>query len=243
MRVASSTSVASHPTASSVSIIPTATQHLPSPLPSHSINSSPTQSISTAMSSNPTSTANNLSNLPTSASYGNSVYPAFATFVTPTKHSGVNPVYSITANSNVTFKWTYSYLLVQPVSLTLNAVGPNSVTYPITVMEGAATSAVWNLGNASTPSAPLMNGFYKIQLYDQRGVSAGYVPGWLSPCTTLSVGLYTPDFYDPYTTISSFCPLCFYNAASSFRESFGPIMITFSISLLSSVLFLINVLR
>lgn len=140
------------------------------------------------------------SDLPTSSSFGNTVYAGSVTFATPTKSGSVSPLYPIQTAANVTFQWGYTALRVRPVNLTLNAVGPNSVTVDITAMDGSATEAVWNLGSVPTDT-PLMNGYYKIQLFDQRGVSVDYSPGWMSPCTTLSIALYSPDLYDPITTI------------------------------------------
>ncbi|KAL7325918.1 hypothetical protein PS15p_208337 [Mucor circinelloides] len=140
------------------------------------------------------------SDLPTSSSFGNSIYAGAVTFATPTKSGSVSPLYPIQSAANVTFKWGYTALRVRPVNLTLNAVGPNSVTVDIAALNGSATEAVWNLGSIPTDT-PLMNGYYKIQLYDQRGVSVDYSPGWMVPCTTLSIALYSPDLYDPITTV------------------------------------------
>lgn len=140
------------------------------------------------------------SDLPTSSSFGNSIYAGAVTFATPTRSGSVSPLYPIQSTVNVTFKWGYTALRVRPVNLTLNAVGPNSVTVDIAALNGSATEAVWNLGSVPT-NTPLMNGYYKIQLYDQRGVSVDYSPGWMVPCTTLSIALYSPDLYNPITTV------------------------------------------
>ncbi|KAL7312789.1 hypothetical protein PS15m_008514 [Mucor circinelloides] len=181
------------------------------------------------------------SDLPTSSSFGNSIYAGAVTFATPTKSGSVSPLYPIQSAANVTFKWGYTALRVRPVNLTLNAVGPNSVTVDIAALNGSATEAVWNLGSVPTDT-PLMNGYYKIQLYDQRGVSVDYSPGWMVPCTTLSIALYSPDLYDPITTVSGYCPLCFYSVGSSFREAFGPIAMAVGIAVLTSMIVLINIL-
>ncbi|GAN04855.1 conserved hypothetical protein [Mucor ambiguus] len=181
------------------------------------------------------------SDLPTSSSFGNSIYAGAATFATPTRSGSVSPLYPIQSAANVTFKWGYTALRVRPVNLTLNAVGPNSVTVDIAALNGSATEAVWNLGSVPIDT-PLMNGYYKIQLYDQRGVSVAYSPGWMVPCTTLSIALYSPDLYDPITTVSGYCPTCFYSAGISFREAFGPIAVAIGIAALTSTLVLINLL-
>ncbi|CEP10105.1 hypothetical protein [Parasitella parasitica] len=181
------------------------------------------------------------SDLPTSSSFGNSIYAGAVTFATPTRSGSVLPLYPIQSAANVTFKWGYTALRVRPVNLTLNAVGPNSETVDITAIDGSATEAVWNFGSLPTET-PLINGYYKIQLYDQRGVSVDYSPGWMVPCTTLSIALYSPDFYDPITTMTGYCPTCFYNAGSSFHEAFVPIAAATGIALITSVLVLANVL-
>lgn len=157
------------------------------------INTAP-QASSSAGASGSASGSDPLAGEPTSSSYGNSIYAGSATFVTPTGSASVSPMYRINSMENVTFIWSFESVLVHPVSLTLAAVGPNSATYTITVMEGGATSAEWHLSNVPT-GTPLMNGYYEVQLYDQRGVSAAAQPGWLSPQTSLSIAFYSEESY------------------------------------------------
>jgi hypothetical protein len=144
------------------------------------------------------SAANSLAALPTSASFGNSVYPGTATFLTPTASKSVSPLYRIANNENVTFVWQFTDLLVRPQSLTLAAVGPNSVTYTISALPGDATSAVWQIKNVPAAS-PLMMGMYQVQLYDQRGPTAVVQPGWLMPVTRLTIAFYSAESYLPPT--------------------------------------------
>lgn len=113
----------------------------------------------------------------------------------------MSPLYRIDPNENVTFVWKFESVSVHPVSLTLAAVGPNSVTYTISVMAGGATSAVWHISDVPADQ-PLMNGYYEIQLYDQRGISAPVQPGWLSPQTTLSIAFYSGEPYQNATSSS-----------------------------------------
>ncbi|KAI8885777.1 hypothetical protein K501DRAFT_179144 [Backusella circina FSU 941] len=184
------------------------------------------------------------SNLPTSSSFGNTIYAGVATFDTPKASSSVSPIYPIQSNMNVTFRWQYTALRVRPVNVTLNAVAPNSVTYPISVLDGATSEATWHFSSVPTASPPLMNGYYKIQLYDQRGVKADYKPGWMVPCTTLSIALYTPDLYNTYSTEANYCPTCFYSSANSmFYETIRPLAMMSVVALSTSVLFLFKVLR
>ncbi|KAI8884805.1 hypothetical protein K501DRAFT_284638 [Backusella circina FSU 941] len=184
--------------------------------------------------------SNSVNALPTSASYGNSVYPGTASFVTPTVSKSVSPLYKIDPKENVTFIWSFTDLLVRPQNLTLAAVGPNSVTYTISAMEGAATSAVWHISDVPAAS-PLMMGDYQVQLYDQRGPTAAGQPGWLSPVTRLTIAFYSAESYQPATG-SGYCPTCFYSAGFRLSESFGPIAFAFGVACATSAMFIYNVL-
>ncbi|KAF1806606.1 hypothetical protein FB192DRAFT_1351277 [Mucor lusitanicus] len=206
-------------------------------LPGNSTNSNSTQS---AVASNGGAANNTLAGLPTSASYGNSVYPGAASFVTPTASKSVSPLYRIDPKENVTFIWSFTDLLVQPSNLTLAAVAPNKVTYTITAMPGLATSAVWQIKDVPTAS-PLMMGMYQIQLYDQRGVSAAAQPGWLAPYTRLSIAFYSPESYSAMSG-SDYCPTCFYNAGKRIAESFGPIAVALSVASATSAMILYGLL-
>lgn len=170
-----------------------------SPSPSIKVSETPTYSIYTPNSGYPDN-GMKYSDLPTSSSMGNSVYAGSVLFVTPTPSVSVSPLYPIEPTANITFKWQYTGLRVRPVNVTLNAVGPNSVTYNITTVDGATSEVTWNLGSVPT-GQPLPNGYYGIELYDQRGLSADSEPGHMDPCTTLTIALYTPDLYEPYTTL------------------------------------------
>lgn len=194
-----------------------------------------------------------MAGLPTSASYGNSVYPGTATFVTPTASKSVSPLYRIDPRENVTFVWSFTNLLVRPANLTLAAVGPNSVTYTITALPGDATSAVWHIKDVP-PASPLMMGMYQVQLYDQRGPTAAPQPGWLAPVTRLTIAFYSAESYQPLTgckyfvcvivchllyinflfMIAGYCPTCFYNAAKSVSESFSAVMMAVGVAFITS---------
>ncbi|KAG0734906.1 hypothetical protein G6F57_007936 [Rhizopus arrhizus] len=186
--------------------------------------------------SNNTNASNSLAGLPTSASYGNTVFPGSATFLTPTASKSVSPLYRIDSSENVTFAWSFTNLLVRPTNLTLAAVAPNSVTYTITAMDGAATSATWALSNVPAAS-PLMMGMYTIHLYDQRGISATASPGWLSPASALTIAFYSAESYATPTG-TDYCPTCFYNSGRRLNMNMGPMAIAFGIASLSSVLIL-----
>ncbi|KAI8991373.1 hypothetical protein BDF20DRAFT_919941 [Mycotypha africana] len=209
--------------------------------PGGGINNNSTTSIITAIlggSNNQTApsgsgAANSLAGLPTSATFGNTIYPGAATFLTPTASKSVLPLYRIDSRENVTFVWQFTDLKVQPANLTLAAVAPNKVTYTISALPGLATSAVWHIKDVPTAS-PLMMGDYQIQLYDQRGVSAVQQPGWLAPNTRLTIAFYSPESYSAIPSGSDYCPLCFYSGGRRLSETFGPIAIAFGIASVTS---------
>ncbi|ORY98163.1 hypothetical protein BCR43DRAFT_563455 [Syncephalastrum racemosum] len=206
------------------------------------INTAP-QVASSAVASASASGSDPLAGEPTSSSYGNSIYPGSATFVTPTGSASVSPMYRINSMENVTFIWSFESVLVHPVSLTLAAVGPNSATYTITVMEGGATSAEWHLSDIPT-GTPLMNGYYEVQLYDQRGISASEQPGWLSPQTSLSIAFYSEETYANWSSTpgSNGCPYCFYDTGFSLHHAVGPLCTAIGIAVVSSVFIVYQIL-
>ncbi|KAI9311568.1 hypothetical protein BX666DRAFT_1881693 [Dichotomocladium elegans] len=161
----------------------------PAPAPASPASSQPSPSSGSAVSQ-----SDGLGNIPTSSSIGNTVNPGSVSFVIPTGSGSVSPLYRIDQRENVTFSWEYESVLIKPINLTLAAVGPNSVTYTITTLAGGAVSATWNIANVPQNS-PLMHGYYAIQLYDQRGLSASESPGWLSPQTSLTIAFYSGETY------------------------------------------------
>ncbi|KAI8974990.1 hypothetical protein BDB01DRAFT_805618 [Pilobolus umbonatus] len=113
------------------------------------------------------------------------------------KHVEIGPVYRLPVDSDdtgsqVKMEWAYANLKVRPRKLTINAVGPNKATWSIAVIEGTETSATWNL--RETPSySPLIEGFYTIQVHDQRGPNEAAKPGWLYTNSQLQVALYKTE--------------------------------------------------
>jgi hypothetical protein len=89
-------------------------------------------------------------------------------------------------------EWSYAHLKVRPENVTLEAVGPNKAVWTITVMEGTKTTAIWDL--RETPSySPLIEGFYNLQIYDQRGKDTLPKPGWLLPDKKMRIALYKTE--------------------------------------------------
>ncbi|KAI9487976.1 hypothetical protein BDB00DRAFT_850467 [Zychaea mexicana] len=193
------------------------------------------QSVASGGSNNP------LSGLPTTGSFGNTIYPGMVSFLEPTGSKSVSPLYRIDSRENVTFRWEFESLKVQPVNLTLAAVGPQSATYTITQMGGAETSAVWHLSDVPAET-PLFNGMYQIQLYDQRGVSAHAEPGYMAPATRLTIAFYNPESYRPLTG-TDYCPTCFYDAGNRLLSHyFGGLGVAFGVACVTSFMFIYGLL-
>ncbi|KAG2225108.1 hypothetical protein INT45_011791, partial [Circinella minor] len=186
--------------------------------------------------------SNPVAGLPTTGSFGNTIYPGEATFIEPTGSKSVSPLYRIDSRENVTFRWGYSSLRVRPANLTLAAVGPQSATYTIAQLDGGATSAVWHLSDVPA-ATPLFNGMYQIQLYDQRGASAPAQPGYLAPASRLTIAFYNPESYGPMSG-SDYCPTCFYDAGNRLlSHTFGGLGIAFGIACFTSIAFIYNLLH
>ncbi|KAI8369489.1 uncharacterized protein BYT42DRAFT_503174, partial [Radiomyces spectabilis] len=194
-----------------------------------------------SQSSNQSASGNPVAGLPTSASFGNTVYPGAATFLTPTGGKSMSPLFRIDPKENVTFVWSYTNLLVRPINITLAAVGPQKVTYTVVTTDGMATSAVWHIKDVPSAS-PLINGMYQIQLYDQRGPTAAAEPGWLQPYKGLTIAFYQPESYKPMTD-SDYCPTCFYNGSRRLQNSFGPLGIAFAVACFTSAMFIYGLLH
>ncbi|OZJ04375.1 hypothetical protein BZG36_03198 [Bifiguratus adelaidae] len=227
----------------------TPSQNIPTPTPAPASGSTPVTAIATnsgsalpsgsgaATSNAPQSggSGTNIAGLPTSASFGNSVQPGQVQWITPIPNQTFAPLAKMGAN--VTFSWTYTDLLVQPQNLTLQAVGPGTETWSVTAMPGLASSVVWNLANVPQ-TQPLVEGYYTMQLFDQRGPSAWPSGGWLEPNTRLTIGIYSPQPYQTSTS-SGNCATCYTGSGSAgLSDLLMPYTFTFGIALLSSAVIL-----
>ncbi|KAG2184721.1 hypothetical protein INT43_000634 [Umbelopsis isabellina] len=223
---AASSSIAPATSSGGGSVMPTAAS---------SINTAPQSSAGIQ----PSASGNSLAALPTSATFPASMQPGYLTWSTPTPNSSAPPLYKIGPTTNVTMVWGFGpNLKVRPENLTLAYVaGANTQT--ITVLDGMATSAVWQLG--SVPEAtPLMNGLYKILLMDQRGPTPYPSPGWFYPGSTLTVGMYSPQAYANWTATGA-CPTCMNSAGSSIFTGMGPWLLTLGVAGVSSAVFLYSI--
>jgi len=153
--------------------------------------------------------------------------------------------YKIAQGESVTFAWSFdSYLLVQPTSLTVEAIGGNGYTYPVGptdgVIPGTATSVVWDpyQYNQQNPGLPLAPTTYTLAIFDERGLGAVRKGGVFNPNTALNFALYAPQ---PYTAIGSgwTCSGCDNGAvATPLSGAFVTVMATILCLFLSGFMFL-----
>ncbi|OBZ85043.1 hypothetical protein A0J61_06901 [Choanephora cucurbitarum] len=131
------------------------------------------------------------------------------------------PVDSDDSGAQVQMEWFYTQLQVRPQNVTIEAVGPNKSTWTISVIDGLLTTATWDL--RSTPSySPLLEGFYTLNIHDQRGPTSPPKPGWLIPNDKMKIALYKTEGnhvgerYSP-----SECATCFEFVMQGFEKMKG----------------------
>ncbi|KAG6909104.1 hypothetical protein DXG01_001978 [Tephrocybe rancida] len=108
--------------------------------------------------------------------------------------------YKIAPNNLVTFGWNFSYVVVPPTHLTVQAVCENGNTYPVGptdgIIDGTATEVIWDLWNYQQNNPiPLAPKTYTLNIWDERGPSAGRAPGRLQANSGLKFAMYTPEPY------------------------------------------------
>ncbi|KAI8336396.1 hypothetical protein EDC96DRAFT_469462 [Choanephora cucurbitarum] len=227
--------------------------NLPQPLASNNTNATPTQSTSNlangtlhtnSTQTNATQSANGnpFAGKPTFASFSNDIPPAYLTWKKPIPNQTFPPLFKIGV-SNITFEWTVdpNVLKVQPENLTVALANPQKQTLTAAIVPGTATSAVWDLAHLP-PGSPLMVGYYTVWVHDQRGPKAYPSPGWLMPDSRLIVAMYSTESYVGRTD-SMFCPTCYLGAGASFRESLLPLLTTFGIALLTTIIMMLSILK
>ncbi|KAI8647741.1 hypothetical protein BD408DRAFT_309 [Parasitella parasitica] len=149
----------------------------------------------------------NVSALPTSGIFDHTNRPGTIEWKVPkltfvqqddaSKDVLLGPVYRLPvdkddAGTQIDLKWTYTNLKVRPERLTIEAIGPNKATWTVSVMEGTVTSATWDL--RATPSySPFIEGYYTLQVHDQRGSGSLPKPGWLLPDNKMRIALYKTE--------------------------------------------------
>ncbi|UZJ51059.1 hypothetical protein CBS101457_000379 [Exobasidium rhododendri] len=165
---------------------------------------SPTTTISSTASSATTSTS---VSIPSTAANGG------ITITEPAQTADAS-YYKIAQGVTVTFGWNFTSVLSYPTSLVVQAVcSDNSNTYTIaTSLPGTATNVTWvpydydqNAAQSGNPA--LIQATYRLEIFDERGLSVAASPGRFSPNTQVDFALYIPQ---PYTPIASgwFCSAC-----------------------------------
>ncbi|KAG1451407.1 hypothetical protein G6F46_010157 [Rhizopus delemar] len=178
---------------------------------------------------------------PNWASLSNDIPPASLSWKKPIPNHSFPPMYKVGV-SNMTFEWTVDakHLKVQPESLTIALVHSQKQTWTAAVVAGMATTAYWDLAHLPA-SSPLMVGYYTVWVYDQRGPKAFPSPGWLMPDSRLVVAMYSTEAYVDRTD-AMFCPTCHLGGTRSLRASMVPLLFTFSLAMLTSVIMLSSLL-
>lgn len=139
--------------------------------------------------------------------------PGLIVFTQPPLQS--TSFYKIAQGEYVTFGWNYSYLAVNPTSITVQAACENGNTYPVGptdgVIAGDSSSVVWYPygWQINNPNLPLAQASYTLLIFGQGGPSAAPTPGYLEPNSQLRFALYTPQAYTPLSSGLSFSSLSF----------------------------------
>ena len=181
---------------------------------------SATQNGTTASNNGNNSANNTASNTGSASQTGNST----SVFIPPqTAPAGLisftqppitaTSFYKIASGEDITFGWTFQYVLVTPTHLTVSASCDNQNTYAVGptdgIIDGTATTVVWDIYSYQTahPETPLAQGTCTLGIWDERGPDATRQPGYLQPTSGLKFALYSPA---GYTAIASgwSCPQC-----------------------------------
>jgi hypothetical protein len=119
--------------------------------------------------------------------------------------------YKIAQGVNVTFGWNFTSVLSYPSSLVVQAYcSDNSNTYTIaSSIAGTATSVVWapylyDQQAAQNGQPALIQATYRLQIYDERGLSIAASPGRFAPNQNVQFALYIPQPYTPIAGKTSF---------------------------------------
>lgn len=117
--------------------------------------------------------------------------------------------YKLAQGVSVTFGWNFTSVLSYPTRLVVQAFcSENQNTYTIaSSLPGTATSVVWapyqydqTAGQSGQPA--LIQATYRLQIFDERGLTVAASPGLFAPNTKVQFALYIPQ---PYTPISGEC--------------------------------------
>jgi hypothetical protein len=112
--------------------------------------------------------------------------------------------YKIAKGVTVTFGWNFTSVLSYPTSLVVQAYcSDNSNTYTITSsLPGTATNVTWvpyeydqNAAQSGNPA--LVQATYRLQIFDERGLSEAASAGRFQPNTAVEFALYIPQPYTP----------------------------------------------
>lgn len=167
---------------------------------------------------NPSGSANNsaISSIPQSAAAGGIT-------ITQPQQTAAQSYYKIAQGISVTFGWNFTSVLRYPSSLVVQAYcSENHNTYTIaSSLAGSATAVTWapydfDQSAIQLGQPQLIQATYRLQIFDERGLTVGLQPGLFQPNTKVEFALYQPK---PYTPISAgwICAGC--NGATRSRHA------------------------
>jgi len=112
----------------------------------------------------------------------------------------------------VTFAWNYTSLSATPSAIdVLASCAANSATYTLTLNQSVAETGkiLWDTGAyQSTAKVPLLTNTYTLIIYAaDSSISAVPKAGYLGVQQTFTFGMYTPQPYTPWTSMSYFFSL------------------------------------
>lgn len=151
---------------------------------------------------NPSVSGNNsaVSSIPQSAAAGGIT-------ITQPQQTAAQSYYKIAQGISVTFGWNFTSVLRYPSSLVVQAYcSENKNTYTIaSSLAGTATAITWapydfDQSAIQLGQPQLIQATYRLQIFDERGLSVGLQPGLFQPNTKVEFALYQPK---PYTPISA----------------------------------------
>lgn len=126
--------------------------------------------------------------------------------ITQPQQTAAQSYYKIAQGVNVTLGWNFTSVLAYPTSLVVQAYcSENSNTYTLaSSLPGNATAFTWapweyDQSAAQSGLPQLIQATYRLQIFDERGLTVAAKAGLFQPNTKVEFALYQPK---PYTAIS-----------------------------------------
>lgn len=168
---------------------------------------SPNSRVAPTRAADPPSLHASVGSAPTLSARDNPKAPVGGLSITQPPQTADAPFYKIGAHQTITFGWQYTSLSATPQRLFVVAsCSQNGNTYPIapspTGIPGTQTNVTWDafeygLQAHKQGNPDLVQGKYRLLIYDERGPSAAPKGGEFSPNNNAEFALYYPKPYTP----------------------------------------------